>query len=509
MKKTAFRNCISVAALSAAAFVLVQPGMARAQSVSASRLQNELDNLQSQIDLLKAQQSALNVQQTNLQVQAHRQAVVMQAQAVVAKQQAAVAQQQLLASSKSQWYVTDNGKPIPYFVSKDGKSTFTIGGQVEVDAGIGSVPGQRGFSGGTAFRRIEFYVEGVYQDHFLYKVENDWTKTSTPLGGLLDVYLGYQQKIGGFHNVFLVGNQHTPFGFQTASDATLFLENEMGNTLFQDNRQLGVTGQTYDKNFNFWYGVTGTNNGTQSSAATATTVINTGSTLYNSQYTASTVLAWNVWNTPGHVLSLRNSVEYNVFHGDKGDAANEPTFSTTPDLNVYGVKFITTGALPITSELVESPRIDFEDNRLTLAAVYYDAMTQGNGMIAKTNYGHITPHFSSWDVEGQYFLTDDHEPFSTYHAYYDSVDVKNPVNKGGLGAIQLAARVDEANLNDARFGIHGGNETNLTLGVNWWPTSYTRVNLNYIKMFPIGGGKLVTNYDKNASMLALRLEFIY
>jgi hypothetical protein len=69
--------------------------------------------------------------------------------------------------------------------------------------------------------------------------------------------------------------------------------------------------------------------------------------------------------------------------------------------------------------------------------------------------------------------------------------------------------VDEANLNDAKFGINGGNETNLTLGVNWWRTSYSRVNLKYVKMFPIGGGKLVVNRGKSASIVGLRLEFIY
>jgi phosphate-selective porin OprO and OprP len=507
MNFRAYRSRVSLLALSTAALLVVQPDSSRAQAVSSSQLQEELNGLQGQINSLKAQQRALNGQQAVLQTQARRQAIVTEQQAQVAKQQAMISHEQLLASSRNQWYATGS-KPSPEFVTKNGKSAFTIGGQVEVDAGLGSVPGQRGFSGGTNFRRVEFYIEGVYDEHFLYKVENDWTKTTTPLGGLLDVYMGYQHKLGRFDNVFLAGNQHTPFGFQTASDATLFLENEMGSTLFQDNRQLGLTGQTYNKNLNFWYGVTGTNNGTQSSAATSTTTIDTGSTHYNSEYTASTVMAWNIFNTPGHLLSVRNSVAYNRFNA-AFSTANEPTFSTTPDLNVYGAKFITTGALPIQSMLVESPRIDFEDNRLTLAAVYYDATTQSNAIVSKKNPINFQPHFSSWDIEGEYFLTDDHEPFSDYHGYYESVKVKNPVTAGGPGAIQLAARVDEANLNDAKYGIHGGNETNLTLGVNWWPTSYTRVNLNYVKMFPIGGGKLVVNNDQSANIVALRLEFIY
>jgi phosphate-selective porin OprO and OprP len=507
MKIGVYGNHVSLLAISAAALVFAQPGLARAQSANLSQLQSELNSLQAQINALKTQQAALDAQQAELKVQARRQAEITQQQAVVAHQQLVIADQQLLATSKNQWYIAGT-KPIPEFITKDGKSTFTIGGQVEIDAGVGSIPGQPGHSGGVDFRRIEFYIEGVYMDHFLYKVENDWTKTSTPLGGLLDVYIGYQHKIGRFDNVFLAGNQHTPFGFQTSSDATLFLENEMGNTLFQDNRQLGLTGQTYNKKFNAWYGITGTNNGTQTSAATATTVINPGTTAYSSQYTASTVLAWNVFNTPGHLLSLRDSVAYNHYNGNK-DSLNEPTFSTTPDLNIYGMKFISTGPMPIQSDFVESPRIDFEDNRLTLAAVYYNVSTQSNVPVSKTNHRALEPHFSSWDVEAQYFLTDDHEPFSDYHGYYDAVQVNDPVTDGGPGAIQLAARIDEANLNDVEYGIHGGNETNLTLGVNWWPTSYSRVNVNYVRMFPIGGTSLATNHGKSANILAIRLEYIY
>jgi phosphate-selective porin OprO and OprP len=504
MKVRRYKSHASMLVLSAAAFVLAQPGLARAQNVTPGQLQAELNNLQAQINSLKAQQASLNAQRVEMQIQTQHQAEVTRQQAVVARQQAAIATQQLLASSQNQWY-TRGSKPIPVFVTKDGKSSFTIGGQVQIDAGLGAVPGQPGYSGGVDFRRVEFYIEGVYRDHFLYKVENDWTKTSTPLGGLLDVYFGYQHKIGGFGNVFLVGNQHTPFGFQTASDATLFMETDMGSTLFQDNRQLGITGQTYNKHLNFWYGITGTNNGTQSSAANSTTVINTGNTVFNSEYTAATVMAWNVFNTPGHLLSIRNSVEYNRFNGNK-DSANEPIFTTFPDLNIYGTRFISTGALPIQSNFVESPRIDFEDKRLTLSAAYYDVSTQSTTPTSKTNHAAFEPHFSSWDIEGQYFLTDDYEPYSDYHGYYESVKVHHPVTDGGIGAIQLAVRLDEANLNDVKYGVHGGNETNLTLGVNWWPTSYTRVNVNYVKMFPIGGG---TNNGKSANIVAMRLEFIY
>lgn len=504
MKRKKWLSGVSVSALLVAGLVAAGTKPAQAQPVSASHLQAELNSLQAQIDALKSQQAELSTEQAEVQAQAKRQAIIAAREETITTKLSS----EQLGTDTNRWYANNGPKVIPEFVLNNGTATFTIGGQIEVDAGLGSVPAQRGFSGGTNFRRIEFYIEGVYDQHWLYKVENDWTKTSTPLGGLLDVYFGYQNKLGNFHNIVLVGNQHTPFGFQTASDATLFLENDMGQTLFQNNRQLGITNTDYNQHFNFWYGVTGTNNGTQSSAATSTTTIDTGATTFKSDYTASADLAWNIISTPGHLLSIRNSVAYNRYNAALS-TANDVTYSSGPDLNIYGAKFISTPALPLQAALVDSPRIDFEDNRLTLAAAYYTTSTYTNAIVSKTNRIAEEPHFSAWDLEAEYFLTDDHEPYSNRAGYYESVIVKHPVTKGGLGAIQLAARVDEADLNDAKYGIHGGNETNLTLGVNWWPTSYTRVNLNYVRMFPIGGGKLVTNYHKSASILGLRLEFIY
>jgi phosphate-selective porin OprO/OprP len=472
------------------------PMGAQADGMNTGQLRTALDRLQQQIDALQAQQTYLEAQQNVLNAQAAEQAKRAQRQAEVAMQQAAISRQQLQAANHDTWYATGDG-PIPLFQSSDGKSSFKIGGNIEVDAALGTVPRQSGLSGGTELRRIELYISGVYAGHYVYKVEEDFSKTSSPLGGVEDAYLGYQTRIGSVGNVFLAGNQHTPFGFQIPSEDTLFLEPELGNGLFQDGRQLGITGQSFTRHWNAWYGVT-------AAPAVKTTTVFTG----NSQSTISGVLAWNLVNSPGYLLSIRNSVAFNKFNAEK-TAANAPIFATTPDLNVYGTSLISTGALGVQSDFVESPRIDIEYRRLTVSGVYYTVSTQSNGPISNKNPARFTPGFSSYDVEAAYFLTDDFEPYGTAQGYYLGVKPSDPVTQGGPGAIQIAARLDEANLNSAKFGVHGGNETNLTLGVNWWPTEATRVNLNYIKVFPIKNAASATNRHASASIFGARLEFIY
>ncbi len=499
----------------AAACFAFGPIEARASGVD--QLQSQLNSLQRQINMLKSQQQELTSQQEQLNEQAHQ-------QRVISMQQVRFMQDELRVKKKASWYLTGD-EAVPAFKTNDGESTFTIGGQIALDSSVGTVPrpgsttgglNRGGFSGGVDFRRIELEVAGVYAKHYIFKVEEDFSKTTSPLGGILDVYLGYTGKTGPVTHTFLVGNQHTPFGFQVPSDATIFLENEMGNTIFQPGRQTGITGREADKQFNAWYGFTGSG-----TAKPVTQLDYTG----NNQYTAAGVFAWNFINTPGHLLSVRGSVAYNRFNATSDNGlitANEATFTTPPDAAVYGTSFISTGALNVQSDLVESPRVDFEWNRFSFGAVYYAAQTQSNSItsaVAPINRRKLQPKFSSWDVEAQYFLTPDHEPYSSAQGYYVNVRPTHPVTDGGIGAIGLAARVDEANLNSQRYQVHGGNETNLTLGVNWWPTDNTRVNLNYVKVFPVtGGGAGYTNTPtpgtsiyrkKNASIVALRLEFIY
>jgi phosphate-selective porin len=529
------RNQISFLALTAAAFLAVSAGGARAQSVGT--LHTQLNSLQDQINAIN-----LKLQQVN--AQAAQQATVAQQQAVVARQQATVARQQLLASSGNSWYANGTAGMSPLFQTKDG-SSFTVGGFVLIDTGLGSTPASgtarnpAGFSGATQFKLILFQALGTYHYNWVYKVAEDLSDTNQPLGGLLDIYFGYRAPTGPFTTVTLVGNQHVPFGLQTPVTNITYMENDMGANLFQDNRELGITGMTYNDHWNFWYGGFGNNVGAACSGASAKTSIvqgacfspgsTTNKAIINGQWTVSGVAAYHVFNTPGHLLSFRNSVEYNRFNGAQGTNNNNPSIGTFPDSGISGEKFINTGSLGIQGELVESPRIDFEYNRLNLTAAWYYATTQSNSKVNSAStlaaaHRDLTPSFSAWDLEASYFITDDYLPFVSGIGDGDKylpVVVHHPVGEGGLGALQLVGRIDEANLSASRFGVYGGNETNITVGAVWSPISPMRIDLNYIHTLPIGGASVATNTlnptsastnsfkGRTSDIVALRLEVMF
>jgi phosphate-selective porin OprO/OprP len=55
--------------------------------------------------------------------------------------------------------------------------------------------------------------------------------------------------------------------------------------------------------------------------------------------------------------------------------------------------------------------------------------------------------------------------------------VARPVNQGGWGTLELAARYSNTDLSD---GLIDGGETDIySLGVNWWFTRSAHLGLNY------------------------------
>jgi phosphate-selective porin OprO and OprP len=108
-------------------------------------------------------------------------------------------------------------------------------------------------------------------------------------------------------------------------------------------------------------------------------------------------------------------------------------------------------------------------------------------------------------VQGSWYVTGEHR---NYHKKSGSIGRFKPNqnfswdkdwSKGnGLGALQLAVRYAELDLNDGQAGIAGGEQQSLTLGVNWELNPMARVMYNYVHADFTSGigadnGTLITN----------------
>jgi phosphate-selective porin OprO/OprP len=73
------------------------------------------------------------------------------------------------------------------------------------------------------------------------------------------------------------------------------------------------------------------------------------------------------------------------------------------------------------------------------------------------------------------------------------------VGKGGFGAWEVVARYSTTDLSDA--AIAGGEERNVTLGLNWYPAPSLRFMLDYVHVLEVANGKFA---GSEPSALVLR-----
>lgn len=91
--------------------------------------------------------------------------------------------------------------------------------------------------------------------------------------------------------------------------------------------------------------------------------------------------------------------------------------------------------------------------------------------------GQPDPSFHGYYIEGGWFLTGEQKGYKGSSGTMDRPKVDSPVHDGGMGAWQIAARYDVTDLTDE--GIFGGEQENITLGVNWYLNRHTRIMANY------------------------------
>jgi phosphate-selective porin OprO and OprP len=470
-----------IAAVVTLAGVIGTGTIAHAQSAAPSgvggsptpeTVQAKLNALQQEIVELKRGQTAIQHQQT-------------------------VAANNVAKAAAGGWHLKGSKDTVfPELVSNDGKSWVKIGGRLQVDTAINQPP-QKGNSpaGGTrvnaAFRRVRLQIEGQFDEHWIWELEYDFTGTNTS-SGIENAYAGWHGKIGGVYNIFLLGNQHVPGGLQTPSNYRTWMELPLATDTFVPARELGAAGQSSQKHWNFWYGVFNGRdpNGDSKPVGEPGT------------FTASGDLVFNLINEPGRLIRIGNSLIYQEF-GPTGLA-----YQTFPDSKEFGGDLVATPELLGTrSDLTYSPNLALQYGPLTFHTSYYFVHTTGEAAgLSHAAELEGNASFSGWNVQAEYLLTGEVRPYSTAQGNYVGLKPLHPITDGGWGAWQIKGRVDSVDLNDRQRGVEGGRETNLEAGLNWYPTSFTRVDLEYIKVLKVDGGP----YNGDApSILQGRLQFVF
>ena len=414
---------------SLAAVAMTAPTPAMAQSDSA-----EIESLRAEVAALKEQLAAISAKLDTV------------AAAPIAVPAPVTATPAILAPEKKGGPEI-KFKGAPEISTADGWS-FKPRGRIQVDVASVNPSGTIATNSlgiGDEFRRAYLGVEGTIPGGFGYRAEADFANSAVDL---TDVYLTYKT---GTTTITL--GQHKPFwGLEeiTSDLFTSFTERAAFHGAFGFERRVGLSG-TYAGKTILLQGGAFTDNAAD---------LNSDSNNSRS-FDGRVVFMPKLGNTQLH---LGGSAHFRKFN----DIATTARYRARPLAHTTDLRLVDTRAFTATGEnsfgleaLVNSGRLHVQ--------------TEGHWLKASRPGALADPTFFGGFAEIGYFLTGDTLGYKA--GAIDRTKVAKPLDKGGIGALQVNARYDYLDLIDA--GIIGGKQQAFGLSLIWMPSDYVRFIANY------------------------------
>lgn len=335
--------------------------------------------------------------------------------------------------------------------SDDGKFETTLGGRIQVDAwsmdkdDFDDVNGKSG----TEFRRARVFVKGKMYDNWTYKGQYDFADNSTTIK---DAWIGYN----GFDAFNIkIGQFKQPMGLEelTSSKYITFMERAMATEAFATSRRIGLGIYDHSTHFSWAVSAYGQEEGDNTEDG--------GSEGYG----AGARLAWAPWNEKGKLLHLGVSGAYE----EQNDS--ELRFRSRMEAHGVDTRYLNTDFIPkpdTTSKL-----------GLEAATVYGPFSLQGEYYFVSADSDQANfdePDYNGGYIFGSWFITGESRKYKK--GAFSRVTPETTVGKGGRGAWELAARYSYVDLEDG--DTKGGEQSNITVGLNWYATKYVRFMANYV-----------------------------
>jgi phosphate-selective porin OprO/OprP len=352
---------------------------------------------------------------------------------------------------------TTNGRSLTF---KGNNFSFQVGGRLQLDAAAYDAD-QDGndFGDGTRVRRAFLDVRGTAYEHWNYRFQYDFARpggSDSSARGIRDAWVQY----AGFGPAITVGQFKEPFGLEHLASSlhTTFIERGLTNA-FTPDRRIGLGISDNGERWTYALGVFG--------ETAEGDVADEGD---------------EGWDITGRVTYAPLNNNGNVVHlGLAGrqhtpeDSSNSLRFRERPESNITNVRLIDTGTLTDVD--------DIQFAGLEAAAVFGPFSLQSewiNTQVSRDN-GADDLDFSAWYAYASLFLTGESRPYK--NGVFDRIKPKSTVGQSGIGAWEVALRYSEADLTDG--SIIGGEEENLTVGVNWYATQNVRFAANYVKVLEL------------------------
>ena len=386
-------------------------------------------------------------------------------------------------------------KGAPQLADKKSGFSFKPKGLVQFDAGFVGTPGpeRSGTVGGLNYnnlgwssraRRLVIGAEGSLPGGFGYNVEFNFAQGNVDYE---DVVLTWQDedspvqvRLGNFYPL-------SSLETMTSSRLTSFLERASFSDAFNYNRRLGAAVALLDPDkdrYTLTAGLFGQE-------------INNAS--FNRTGWQASVRGTFSPELGGARLHLGANFQHRVAQRD----AQNVQYRSRPFTQVTDQRFVDTGAIAADGDdiaglelgaVVDSFHAALEAQQVWVRGYQGGQVFGPNDGVAGGLFYAGDPSFRSAYAEIGYFFTGESRGYR--NGRWDRTKVLHPVGKGGLGAIQLNARLDWLDLRDRVFDggvsiaptyVNGGRQLGYELSLIWSPIDYVRIHAQYAHGAYAGG----------------------
>jgi phosphate-selective porin OprO and OprP len=452
--------------------LLATSSLMAAPTAMAQEAASDADAIQAELSAMRASMEAMNRRIEELEAEL---ALTRgdDAEQPVAADVPVAAPVPVAAKEEPQTQIAWKGAPV---ISHPDGWSFKPRGRFNYDAAYISAPKSTGHDDGysSEARRIRLGIEGTVPGGFGYKAEFDFAQEVTVT---TDAYIDYTDG-----NLTIIAGQHNTFQSMeelSSSLHTSFIERAAFTDAFVFERRVGISAQYI----------------------TADWLVQAGfftdniEVLRDNKNAGGDIRFAYMPKVGDTQLHIGGSVHYNDIEDD-----GLVRYRQRPLEHPNNSRFIDTGFFSADSETglgVETSAI------MGPFHVAGEAFWQH---VERT--GFADPTFFGGYAEVGYFLTPgDRRGYKK--GLFDRIRPANPVNEGGMGALQVNLRYDYLDLDDV--DITGGQQNLYGISLIWTPTDYTRFLLNYAyieydgAVYPTASGD--TSYGVNTFGARAQLDF--
>ncbi len=323
-----------------------------------------------------------------------------------------------------------------------------IGGEIVFDKT--NITGDDCSTHGREIRRARLYLKGKNSSKFVYEIEYSFTGKNE----WKDVYIKYNP----LNNLGIeVGNIKEPIGLEnlTSSKNSTFMEHSLIDT-FMQSRKLGIL---IEGNY-----VKGEDKGTISLGIFGKSL----DKLLKKKRDGTSIIGRLTYAL---IKAKDDIIHLGLSTGTTKYNHKSIKFSTNAGTHIYN------GSL-IKNKIKNTNKIKRFSSEVAIVKGSFSF--QGEYMATTASDNRNNYSFNGWYGEVSWFATGEHKKYKIKSAKFSRIKIKKPFKKGingYWGALEIASRISKIDLSNK--DKTGGEETDLTLGINYYPQKNIKLMANY------------------------------